>query len=240
MGRTLPFSRTNRKREGSREDNKKNSSVSSATTLVDRWHHLAKLALAKRTRESYATAVNRYIMFMDARSRNHEDPSVKDLCLWISQESLFIQSESILKYVAGVRYHLDTYGKGHVARDILVGRVVRGICKKYGLGKGKDAREPLALELLIKILRAVNLDEHDERCCAAACVIGFLNCLRIGEFTVSKEGENCLKRSDWKNEGERGSIRLRKCKTDIFGRGHDLKYRRMKSLLDPVFWMDTL
>src|SRR6185503_10063956 len=104
---------------------------------------------------------------------------------------------------------------------------IRGVCKKYGFVR-TDKREPITVQLLLRVLNSVNLGDHDERCCAAACVIGFLNCLRIGEFTVSGKSDRFLRRSDWREDGGRGVVRLRKCKTDIFGRGHDLKYRKME------------
>lgn len=192
--------------------------------------------LAKKTRQSYATAVKHYTEFMDARGKDHRDPAVIDLCLWIAEESLFIKPESLCKYIAGVKYHLDTYGKGEIARNILVTRVVRGLCKKYGLSK-RDVREPISMELMLRVLRTVDLQSHDERCKAAACVIGFLHCLRIGEFTVTGKEDRFLRKSDWKQTDTRGSIQLRRCKTDIFGRGHELKYCKMKSSLDPIFWM---
>src|SRR5262245_26099585 len=109
---------------------------------------------------------------MESRNKDHRNPTVRDLCLWIAQEALFIKPESLCKYVAGIRYYLDSYGKGHIARDVLVTRVVRGVCKKYGFGK-QDLREPITVEMLVRVLRSVVIGNHNERCFAAACVIGF-------------------------------------------------------------------
>lgn len=216
---------------------RKEESISAAeATLQGRVDHLIEMDLAKKTRDSYDTAIRQYQGFMISGDRDPKNPRVRDICQWIAEESLFIKTDSVLKYIAGVRYHLDGYGKGHVARDVLVNRVVRGICKKYGFGK-KDHREPIALELLVRVLKSVNVKDHDERCYAAACVIGFLHCLRIGEFTVSGKTDRYLRRSDWSQEGDKGCIQLRRCKTDIFGRGHELKYCKMSSILDPIFWM---
>jgi len=71
----------------------------------------------------------------------------------------------------------------------------------------------------------------------AASVIAFMNCLRCGEFTVANAADRFLKRKDWKQDKERGQIWLPFSKTDITGRGHWIKYRKMKSNLDPIFWM---
>ena len=229
-----------RKKRGKKEGRRKKSIISTSeaasTTSVARARFFIQAALAKRTRESYSTAVAQYKAFMKARNKDHRKPAPRDICIWIADTSLFIKADSILKYLAGVRYHLGTYGTADVARDTLVKRVVRGLFKTYGFSQGDD-REPITVYLLIRVLKSVDIDDHDERCYAAASVIGFLNCLRIGEFTVSNSGDHYLRRSDWKQEGERGSIRLRRCKTDVFGRGHDLKFRKMASFLDPIFWL---
>jgi hypothetical protein len=192
--------------------------------------------LADNTKRCYMTAVEQYKGFMESRGKNPENPQVRDLCLWIAEESLFVKAESICKYWAGVKYYLDTYEAGHIARHILVKRVVRGLCKKYGLAK-RDQREPITMELILQILKLVNLKDHDERCYAAACVIGFLHCLRIGEFTLTGKSDRFLKRSDWTQSADKGCIKLRRCKTDLFGRGHELRYCKMASILNPVFWM---
>jgi hypothetical protein len=208
-----------------------------ATTLLGRFKFLAQAALANRTKESYGTAVDQYKAFMAARNKDSIRPTATDICLWITETSLFIKTDSILKYLAGVRYYLDGHGTGQCARDVMVARVVRGLFKTYGTSSTDD-REPITMYIMIAVLKSVDITDHDERCYAAAAVIGFLNCLRIGEFTSSTGADNnYLRKADWKQDGERGCIRLRRCKTDIFGRGHDLKYRKMSTLLNPIFWM---
>ena len=76
--------------------------------------------LARRTRETYNIAVQHYKGYMECRDKDPRSPTVKDLCFWIAEESLFIKPDSLCKYVAGVKYYLDTYNKGHLARDVLV------------------------------------------------------------------------------------------------------------------------
>jgi hypothetical protein len=158
------------------------------------------------------------------------------LCKWIAFLSLFIEPISICRYLSAVRYFLSERGRNQAANSVVVARMVRGVCKRHGL-PDVDDRENMTVQLLLKIMKVIDLDEHDDRCCMAACIIAFLSCLRCGEFTVSSGQDEFLKRGDWKQEGDRGQIYLKKCKTDVFGRGHWLKYRRMVSNLDPCFWM---
>src|SRR4051812_6497733 len=86
----------------------------------------------------------------------------------------------------------------------MVGRVVRASVK--GMGSRGDEREPITMQLIVQILNIVEVRDHNERCFAAACVVGFLNCLRIGEFTKSKKSDRFLRRSDWKPGTDQGSI----------------------------------
>ena len=46
-----------------------------------------------------------------------------------------------------------------------------------------------------------------------------------------------LEREDWKQDQDRGQIYLQFSKTDIMGRGHYIKFRKMDFDLDPTFWM---
>lgn len=164
-------------------------------------------------------------------------PTVLELCKWIAFLSLFIEPISICRYLSAVRYFLADRGGAQAANDVVVTRMVRGICKRHGLPV-LDDRENVTVQLLLNIMKVIDLGAHNDRCCMAACVIAFLNCLRCGEFTVkSFQQEDFLTVGDWKQVGDRGEIYLKKCKTDVFGRGHFLKYRRMQSDLDPCFWM---
>jgi len=167
---------------------------------------------------------------------DESNPSEIDLCRWISFLSLFIEPISICRYLSAVRYFLAERCQSRVANSVLVTRMVRGVCKRHGLPEVDD-REIMTVPLLLKIMKAIDLNSHDDRCCMAASVLAFLNCLRCGEFTVSTSQDSFLTRGDWKQESGRGQIYLKKCKTDVFGRGHFLKYCRMQSDLDPCFWM---
>ena len=52
----------------------------------------------------------------------------------------------------------------------------------------------MTVPLLLKIMKAIDLNSHDDRCCMAASVLAFLNCLRCGEFTVSTSQDSFLTR----------------------------------------------
>jgi hypothetical protein len=173
---------------------------------------------------------------MSWNNLDEQNPSEERLCKWIAFLSLFIEPISICRYLSAVRYFLNEKGQCRAADSVIVLRMIRGVCKRHGLPQ-HDERENMTIELLFKIMKAIDLGSHDDRCVMAACVIAFLNCLRCGEFTVSNTQDDYLKRKDWQQVGERGQIYLKRCKTDVFGRGHYVKYRKMKSNLDPCFWM---
>ena len=171
-------------------------------------------------------------------SKDETKPSEEDICEFIAYRSLFIQPLSIIKYINAIKYYLDSFDEevGNTTRSVLVKRLVRSISIRYGLPM-KDDRENMTIDLLLKMMRVIDLRSHLDLCCMAACVIAFLSCLRCGEFTVSGAGDRFLKRKDWKQDRIRGQIYLPYSKIDIFGRGHYVKFRKMKSDLDPVFWM---
>ena len=182
--------------------------------------------------------MGQYKEFMEMRGKDERDPSDEDICEFVAYRSLFIQPLSVIKYLHAIKYYLDSFDKerGHTTRSVLVKRLVRSISIRYGLPM-RDDRENMTIELLLKMMLRIDLTRHIDLCCMAACVIAFLNCLRCGEFTVSGQGDRFLKRKDWKQDRVRGQIYLPYSKIDIFGRGHYVKFRKMKSDLDPVFWM---
>jgi hypothetical protein len=195
-------------------------------------------ALSESTWASYKSAVAKYRDYMSWNKLDENNPSEVVLCKWISFLSLFVEPISICRYLSAVRYFLAERGGCKAANSVIVTRMVRGVCKRYGLPQ-LDDREIVTVQLLLLIMKAIDLGVHDDRCCMAACIVAFLNCLRCGEFTVKSGQKEFLTRGDWEQEGDRGQIYLKKCKTDVFGRGHWLKYRRMKSNLDPCFWMSV-
>ena len=171
------------------------------------------------------------------RKEDERNPTERAICEWIAFESLFIEPKSMAKYVQAVRYYLDSYNKREVTRGVLIKRMLRALCKKYGKPV-KDDRENVTLDLLLKITKKIDLSDHVEVCCMAASVIAFLNCLRCGEFTINNPCDRFLKKGDWKQDPIRGQIYLKYSKTDVFGRGHYIKYRQMDFDLDPIFWMN--
>jgi hypothetical protein len=196
--------------------------------------------LAQSTWESYNSAIQQYLDYMKWIHADPCNPTLQNVCEWITYEAYFIKPVSLNKYITAVKYYLSTFGgKQYKIMDhIIVKRLVSSIAKRFGLPP-KDDRESISIELMINISEKVDLKNHDDRCIFAACVIALFCCLRCGEFTVkSNEQKDYLRKTDWIQKGKRGEICLRRCKTDVFGRGNVLKYKQMNSSLDPVFWMD--
>src|SRR6185503_9820013 len=106
--------------------------------------------------------------------------------------------------------------------------MIRSICIRYGLPM-RDDRENVTTDLLLRLTKIIDVNEHIDLCCLSACIIAFLSCLRCGEFTVNQPEDRFLKKSDWKQDSERGQIYMKYSKTDIFGRGHFIKYRKLRS-----------
>jgi hypothetical protein len=214
-------------------------SYSSNDPLLDRTMDLMRHDISLSTWQSYNSAVKQYLEYMKGVGKPADDPSEMDLCKWVGYISLFLDPSSLPKYISGLTYYLDTLGggKGDRVRKGLVSRVVRGAMKKYGL-PGRDERESMSTNLLEQIAKRVDRKSHDDRCMMAACSILFVCCLRCGELTVKDSRDPViLKRKHWKYQDKKGEIFLSKSKTDPYGRGYILKYRKMQCAFDPGFWM---
>lgn len=173
---------------------------------------------------------------MECISKEEKKPEEEDICEFIAYKSLFIQPLSVVKYLNAIKYYLDAVNQGDKVRGVIVGRLIRSISIRYGLPM-RDDKENITIELLEKMIAQIDLYDHMDLCCTAACIIAFLNCLRCGEFTVTSQEDRYLKRTDWVQDRVRGQIYLPYSKIDIFGRGHYIKYKKMKAVIDPVFWM---
>ena len=62
--------------------------------------------------------------------------------------------------------------------------------------------------------------------------------LKDREFTISSKNSGYLKRGDWVQNEEVGTIKIERTKTDIFGRGTTVGYVKMQSMIDPIHWMN--
>ena len=90
-------------------------------------------ALSASTWSSYKSAVAKYRDYMNWNKLDESNPSVLVMCKWIAFLSLFIEPISICRYLSAVRYFLAERGGAQAANDVVVTRMVRGICKRHGL-----------------------------------------------------------------------------------------------------------
>jgi hypothetical protein len=196
--------------------------------------------IADSTWKSYDSAVRNYQEHMTACRKDYLNPTLEDICLWLTEQALIIRPQSLARYALAVEYYLKGLGLSHngrVMKEPVVKRIIRGAAKRYGLPPSVT-REAVTISLLKLILKNIDLSSHNDRCLMAACIVALLSCLRCGEFTVKTQKDSqYLKRKDWKQDNERGSIYLARSKTDVFGRGNYIKYRRLACKIDPIFWM---
>jgi hypothetical protein len=105
--------------------------------------------LAQSTWESYNSAVQQYLDYMRWVHANPHDPTLQNVCEWISYEAHFIKPGSLNKYITAVKYYLSTSGgKEYKIMDhIIVKRLVESIAKRFGLSP-KDDRETMSVNLI--------------------------------------------------------------------------------------------
>ena len=121
--------------------------------------------------------------------RDYLNPTLYDICEWLTVEALIVRPQSLARYATAVGYYLKGLGLAHNGRVMqhpIVKRILRGAAKKYGLPPLVQ-REPMTAKLFQNILRHVDLRSHNDRCLTAACIIALISCLRCGEFTVKTQ-----------------------------------------------------
>ena len=67
--------------------------------------------------------------------------------------------------------HTILIGRKDAVKSILVKRLIRSLSMRYGLPI-KDDRENLTIELLLAIMKKIDLRDPVHLCCMAASVIG--------------------------------------------------------------------
>src|SRR5690348_17135505 len=111
-----------------------------AATLQERANALAKADLADGTRGCYSTAIKHYMVFMSDRKKDHRYPKARDIAMWIAEQSLFIYPDSLCRYIAGVKYPLETFGTAGAASDVLGWRREPITIQLYGSDPRKGRR----------------------------------------------------------------------------------------------------
>ena len=199
--------------------------------------------LATTTRDCYRVGIEKFRDYMYWVGRSPREATPEDLAAWIAYESLFLSTGGVSKYASAVSKFLKL-GKGKEGGELvhggISGSVKTGVFKRYGLPI-KDDRVPVTIKLLCDISKNVPRGQLNDVCMMAASIIGFIGCLRCGEFTVPRQNtKNYLRVRDWKCDNGRAQIFLAKSKTDQYGRGHYVKLKSLIGPIDPIIWMQRL
>jgi hypothetical protein len=149
-----------------------------------------KKSLAVSTRAGYSTGWRSFCEWAEAFSTPSQrisviNPSEQSLILWLQYQTQFIQPDSAIKYLYGVRdMNVNITGRNILSRKPRVRKMIRA------LRKSGPKREPkwkgITSAVLRQVLPFVDFSDHDQRCAWAMSTTGTYTLQRIGEFAPQK------------------------------------------------------
>eukprot|EP00079_Xenopus_tropicalis_P017651 XP_004917932.1 PREDICTED: uncharacterized protein LOC101734453 [Xenopus tropicalis] len=165
----------------------------------EEWWQLEKWAGGFRTREDRRDALVWYVVWLVEQKKS---AAVVD------------------KRMAGLAFLFKLSGIEDLTKEFSIRQAIKG----FKRGKvSRDTRRPISFELLGKlqsVLSQVCFSEFEVRLFQTAFALAFFGAFRIGELTSkSKVAPGGLSVADIQVDGERVIIRLRRSKTDIWGKG---------------------
>lgn len=141
------------------------------------------MAIDRSTHNSYSSALNSYLTF--CRLHNLDiDPTPRNLALYVTFQSTFINPKSVDSYLSGIANQLESHFPGVRAarKSMLVSRALQGAKRRYGVPTTRKL--PLTRDNLITVFFAYQPHpSHDDLLFIAQSLIGFDCLMRLGELT---------------------------------------------------------
>jgi hypothetical protein len=197
-----------------------------------------KKSLAISTRNGYRTAWKDFLIWARAFSEPNNpidpiNPTEISLMLWLEYLSQFIQPDSAVKYLYGVRDSLiDLTGKDVLKRKPRLKKMRRAL-KKAG-GARKPRWRGITVAVLAKVRPFVDFSDHDHRCAWAMATTGTYSLQRIGEFApVASARASYPLGGHTRLFEDHGKTFLPRSKTDVFNQGVQLVWPKTGTMTCP-------
>lgn len=158
------------------------------SSLESKCMHFFQEGLAPSTRRSYASGQKRFIEFCQqlGKLQPSGSPCPVDewtLCLFVSHLAGSIQYSSITVYLSAVRaLQIEQGFNDPLLNCLRLQRVLRGIKRSQGVVKRE--RLPITDQLMMVIVKSLDLHNFDHCMFWAACSLAYFGFLRASEFTV--------------------------------------------------------
>ena len=141
------------------------------------------MAIDRSTYDSYSSTLNSYLTF--CRLHNLDiDPTPRNLALYITFQSTFINPKSVESYLSGIANQLESHFPGVRAahKSMLVSRALQGAKRRYGVSTTRKL--PLICDNLITVFDAYQPHpSHDDLLFITQSLTGFDCLMRLGELT---------------------------------------------------------
>src|SRR5579871_653565 len=185
------------------------------------WH-----GLAPSTRSTYASAWNNYETFckLNGHSSDHTFPaSFEPLSDWIADTLEKAKPETVSLYITAIKSrHIDFGYDTKVFDDPRIKRMLQGALCLFETTPIRDRGE-ITGPLLLKMVKALNPNLHDDANLIAAFTVAFAAFLRPGDFTWSSWDSSShkirLSRGSVSFTHDGAILHLPRSKTDKFGKG---------------------
>eukprot|EP00079_Xenopus_tropicalis_P035206 XP_017948977.1 PREDICTED: micronuclear linker histone polyprotein-like [Xenopus tropicalis] len=165
----------------------------------EEWWQLEKWAGGFKTREDRRDALVWYV-------------------IWLAEQRKSVAV--VEKRMAGLAFLFKLSGVEDLTKEFIIRQAIKG----FKRGKvSRDARRPISFDLLGKLqarLTQVCFSDFEARLFQTAFTLAFFGAFRVGELTSkSKTVPGGLTITDTQVDNERAVIRLRRSKTDTWGKG---------------------
>lgn len=182
--------------------------------------YFVDVGLAESSRLAQRRHVLRFTQFADVVHMNPFPASESLLCIWVAHLSQSARAASIKCYLASVRSEHVDRGLLWNGQSLRLNRLLRGIQRSQCNVVTKAARLAITADIVRKLSNCLS-SSHNELMLKAAMWCAVTGLFRIGEVApLSASSERLLLLSDlsWSPLSKDLAIRLRRSKTDIFGR----------------------
>ena len=141
------------------------------------------MAIDRSTHNSYSSALNSYLTFCRLHNLDIE-PTQRNLALYITFQSTFINPKSVDSYLSGIANQLESHFPDvrTARKSMLVSRALQGAKRRYGVPTVHKL--PLIRDNLITIFTAYQPNpSHDDLLFTSQVLTGFDCLMRLGELT---------------------------------------------------------
>ena len=159
---------------------------------------LLEASNSQNTWNTYGNGVSSFVKFrFNHGLRDSWPPPISDLVNYVAYMSSQGYAPATVKvYLSGMSYWLKAMGMRDLTESFILQKMLKGMDNLYST---VDARKPITLELLIKIMDALTFvcsSVYESVLFRSAFSLAFFALLRVGEITVNTTTKHVINKTD--------------------------------------------